>query len=138
VLPALIASRRPLARRRLMMGAASALLALAAVGASVSANPAPAREVSLAMSLHPSMRALAVPSTWFAAPLPRVRVGDVLDIEAVRTGEKAYSIQVAVAARVLSSDERGVVIEVDENDAGLLVNARATGMLIVPLLRPDR
>ncbi len=76
-----------------------------------------------------------VPTAWLAAPLPRIAKGDLIDIVAVRQGDKAFSLAVADGVRVMSLDERGVVLEVDENAAASIVVARGSGMLLVPLLR---
>jgi len=138
VLPALTASRRRVPRRRLALGSASALLALAALGAEMGGAATPAPQASLAESLAPSTWAMSLPVAWLAAPVPRVRTGDVIDVLAVRQGERAYAVPVAYAARVMATDERGIVLELDEEGASAIAIARGGGMLLVPLLRSTR
>jgi hypothetical protein len=138
VLPALTSSRRRIPRRRLALGAASALLTLAALGAGMGGAATPAADASLAESLAPSTWAMSLPLAWLAAPVPRVRTGDVIDVLAVRQGERAYAVPVAYAARVMASDERGIVLELDEDGASAIAIARGGGMLLVPLLRSTR
>lgn len=138
MLPALTASRRRIPRRRLAFGAASALLALAALGAEMGGSATPAAQTSLAESLAPSTWAMNLPVAWLAAPVPRVRTGDVIDVLAVRQGERAYAVPVAYAARVMATDERGIVLELDEEGASAIAIARGGGMLLVPLLRSTR
>ncbi len=84
------------------------------------------------------MWAMSLPTAWLAAPVPRVRAGDLIDVLAVRQGERAYAIPVAYAARVMASDERGVVLELDEEGASAVAIARGGGLLLVPLLRSSR
>jgi hypothetical protein len=138
VLPALTASRRRLPRRRLALGAASTLLTLAALGAEMGRTATPQVQASLAESLAPSTWAMNIPVAWLAAPVPRVRTGDVIDVLAVRQGERAYVVPVAYAARVMATDERGIVLELDEEGASAIAIARGGGMLLVPLLRSTR
>src|SRR4029079_12691263 len=118
------ASRRRIPRRRLALGGASALLALAAVGAQMggaatppaqaslaeSLAPPPPAQASLADSLSPSTWAMNLPVAWLAAPVPRVRTGDVIDVLAVRQGDRAYARAVAYAARGIDTDKTAVVL----------------------------
>ena len=138
MLPALTASRRRISRRRLALGGASALLAVAAFGAEMGGATTPTVQVSLAESLAPSTWAMSLPVAWLAAPVPRVRTGDVIDVLAVRQGDRAYAVPVAYAARVMATDERGIVLELDEEGASAIAIARGGGMLLVPLLRSTR
>jgi hypothetical protein len=138
VLPALTASRRRLPARRVVFGAASALLALGALGAQMGGAAAPATDTSLAQSLAPSTWAMSLPAAWLAAPVPRVRTGDMIDVLAVRQGDRAYAVPVAYAARIMAADERGIVIELDEEGASAIAIARGGGLLLVPLLRSTR
>ncbi|MEO8633590.1 MAG: hypothetical protein ABI466_09520 [Chloroflexota bacterium] len=135
MLPALTASRRRLPRRRIALGAASALLTLGALGAELGGSAVPAVPISLADSLAPSTWALNLPAAWLAAPVPHVRTGDLIDVLAVRQGDRAYAVPVAYAARVMAADEHGVVLELDEEGASAIVIARGGGLLLVPLLR---
>jgi hypothetical protein len=124
--------------RRIALGAASALLTLGALGAQIggaAASPAPA---SLAQSLAPSTWAMSLPAAWLAAPVPRVRTGDLIDVLAVRQGDRAYAVPVAYAARVMAMDEHGIVLELDEEGASAIAIARGGGLLLVPLLRSTR
>lgn len=138
MLPALTASRRRLPARRIALAGVSALLTLGALGAELRGVTAPAAEVSLAESLAPATWAMSLPAAWLAAPMPRVRIGDLIDVLAVRQGERAYAVPVAYAARVVGSDERGVVLELDEEGASAIAIARGGGLLLVPLLRSVR
>jgi hypothetical protein len=138
VLPALTAPRRRIAARRLVAGAGGAVLAVAAIFTQLSSSPAPPDGPSLAQSLAPSTWAMAVPSAWLAAPAPRVRSGDLIDVLAVRQGDRAYAVPVAYAARVMAIDDRGIVLELDEEGASAIAIARGGGLLLVPLLRSTR
>ena len=138
MLPALTASRRRLPTRRVALGAASALLTVGALGIEMGGAAAPAPPASLADSLAPSTWAMSLPAAWLAAPVPRVRTGDVIDVLAVRQGDRAYAVPVAYAARVMATDERGIVLELDEEGASAIAIARGGGLLLVPLLRSAR
>ena len=67
-----------------------------------------------------------------------VRAGDSLDILAVRSGDRGYALPVAYALTVMSVDERTIVLQVDQDDAIAIANARAASLLLVPLLRSTR
>jgi len=138
MLPALTASRRRLPARRIALGAASALLTLGALGAEIGGAAAPPVQPSLAQSLAPATWAMSIPAAWLAAPVPRVRTGDVIDVLAVRQGDRAYAVPVAYAARVMAADEHGIVLELDEEGASAIAIARGGGLLLVPLLRSAR
>ncbi len=138
MLPALTASRRRMSLRRIALGTASALLAVGALGAEMSGAAAPSPPASLAESLAPSTWAMTLPTAWLAAPVPRVGTGDLIDVLAVRQGERAYAVPVAYAARVVTADERGLVLELDEEGASAIAIARGGGLLLVPLLRSTR
>ncbi|HJW50120.1 MAG TPA: hypothetical protein VJ726_11950 [Candidatus Limnocylindria bacterium] len=138
MLPALTASRRRLPMRRIALGTASALLTVGALGAEMSGAAAPSSPPSLAESLTPSTWAMTLPAAWLAAPVPRVGAGDLIDVLAVRQGERAYAVPVAYAARVVATDERGLVLELDEEGASAIAIARGGGLLLVPLLRSTR
>ena len=138
MLPALTATRRRFPARRAALGAASGLLALGALGAEIGGAAAPTAPPSLAESLTPATWAMSVPAAWLAAPVPRVRAGDLIDILAVRQGDRAYAVPVAYAARVIVSDERGIVLELDEEGASAIAVARGGGLLLLPLLRSSR
>jgi hypothetical protein len=138
VLPALTASRRRFPVRRIALGATSALLTIGAFGAHMSGAVVPSPPVSLADSLAPSTWAMTLPAAWLAAPVPRIGPGDLIDVLAVRQGERAYAVPVAYAARVVAADERGLGLELDEDGASAIASARGGGLLLVPLLRSTR
>jgi hypothetical protein len=81
---------------------------------------------------------MTLPTAWLAAPVPRVSTGDTIDVLAVRQGDRAYAVPVAYAARVMVADERGIVIELDEEGASAIAIARGGGLMLVPLLRSTR
>jgi hypothetical protein len=139
MLPSLIARPRRLPSRRVVLLAAAVVLGIAALTTQVAATPQPVPiGPSIADELRAASWAMHIPAAWFAAPVPRVRRGDVLDVLAVRQGDRAYTVPVAYAVTVISSDDRGLVLEVDESDASAIVTARGSGMLLVPLLRSSR
>lgn len=114
------------------------MFAVAALAAQVATPVAATSPTSLSDELRPSTWAMLVPSAWLAAPIPRARRGDALDILAIRPGDKPYTTPVAFAVGVLSVDERGLLLEVDESDASAIATAHGGGMLLVPLLRSTR
>ncbi|HKC91060.1 MAG TPA: hypothetical protein VKE23_07000 [Candidatus Limnocylindria bacterium] len=127
-------------RRRLLLGAGgSALLVLSIVSTVVATPSRSADEVattrSLAQRLSVSTWALAVPLAWLAAPLAEVRSGDRVDLLAVRIGDRPLAVAIAADLRVMGADERSIVFEVDEESATAIATARASGLLVVPLLR---
>jgi len=127
-------------RRRLVLAVGGAgLLVLSILSTLValpsrSADEGTARR-SLAQRLSMSTWALAVPLAWLAAPLAEVRSGDSVDLLAVRSGDRPLAVAIAADLRVMGADERSVVFEVDEESATAIATARASGLLIVPLLR---
>ena len=138
MLPALTIRRRWVRPRRELLAICSAVLALDAVAAQITTPTTAATGPSLADELRPSSWAMLVPTAWLAAPVPRVRRGDALDLLGIRSGDKAYAVPVAYGVAVLAVDERGLLLEVDENDASAIATARGGGMLLVPLLRSTR
>jgi hypothetical protein len=106
-----------------------------AVGAPASVNALPP---SIADEIRPSTWAISLPQSWLAAPVPRLRHGDALDIFAVRQGDRAYSAPVAYAVSVVAVDDKALVLEVNEDDATALLTAHGGGMLLVALLRSTR
>lgn len=141
MLPALTftAKRVAIPRRRLVLAVGGSML----LGASIlSTFVAPTRSAddvtataSLAQRLSMSTWALALPTAWLAAPLAEVRSGDSVDLLAVRMGDRPLAVAIAADLRVMSADDRSVVFEVDEESATAIASARASGLLIVPLLR---
>ena len=114
------------------------MLTVVALGAALGEATAPTAQPSLAQSLAPSTWAMSLPAAWLAAPAPRVQTGDVIDVLAVRQGDRAYAVPVAYAARVMAVDEHGIVLELDEEGASAIAIARGGGLLLVPLLRSAR
>jgi len=140
VLPALTVVRRAPRPRWAMLAVAAALLLS---GVAVSAREviparAAAAPVSTAERLAPSTWAIAVPNSWLAAPLVGLRQGDRLDMLALRPGERATATAVAFDMEVISADDRTVVLGAAAADVTALASARASGQLIVPLLRSTR
>lgn len=128
-------------RPRLLLLAPAAIVAALAVASSVtpgSATPAEHSTIRLADRLEPRTWAVAIPLAWLAAPLADLREGDVLDLIATRTSERANATQVASGLRVMSLDERGLVVELTSDDASAIAEARARGLSFVPILRSSR
>jgi hypothetical protein len=144
MLPAMTFARRPALsryRRQLLAAAGIILAGIVAVEAMVNApsqsGTAGEAPRSLAERLSVSTWAITVPAAWLATPLSG-QVGDSVDLLAVRTGEHPVAIALAADLRVMSIDERAVVFEVDEESATAVATARASGLLLVPLLRSTR
>jgi hypothetical protein len=144
MLPALTFTRRRFVvpRRRILLSAAGTALLVASVVSTFAAGPArPADEAvsrTLAQRLSASTWAIAVPIGWLAAPLAELRNGDSVDLMAVRTGDRPFAVAIAADLHVMSADDRAVVFEVDEESATAIATARASGLLIIPLLRSTR
>lgn len=142
MLPALTFTPKRFAvpRRRLVLGTGGAVLLAGSllstfVGSPLRPEDRDTNTESLAGRLSMSSWALAVPTTWLAAPMADVRSGDSIDLLAVRTGDRPLAIAIAADLRVMSADDRAIVFEVDEESASAIASARASGLLIVPLLR---
>jgi hypothetical protein len=142
MLPALTFVARPRATRRLIAsGIGGALLAAALVGVvagsagptSTTGQPEP-----LVDRLAPSTWALALPTSWLAAPVAEVRTGQSVDLLAVRAGDRPLAIPIAADLRVMSVVDSAIVFQVDEDAATAIASARASGLLIVPLVRSTR
>jgi len=129
-----------LGRRRLLLAVTGiGLLVLSLLSTLVASPSRSADELaaskSLAQRLSVSTWALAVPVAWLAAPLAEVRNGDSVDLLAVRSGDRPLAVAIAADLRVMGADERSIIFEVDEESATAITSARASGLLIVPLLR---
>lgn len=142
MLPALTFAPRRLvvARRRLLLAAVGAALLGTSILSALVASPSPSADEraasgSLAQRLSISTWAIAVPTGWLASPLAEARTGDSVDLLAVRSGDRPFAIAIAADLRVMSADERSIVFEVDEESATAIATARASGLVIVPLLR---
>jgi hypothetical protein len=127
-------------RRRLLLAVVGAALLGTSIVSTLVASPSPSADEraasgSLAQRLSMSTWAIAVPTGWLAAPLAEARTGDSVDLLAVRSGDRPFAVAIAADLRVMSADERSIVFEVDEESATAIATARASGLLIVPLLR---
>jgi hypothetical protein len=138
MLPALTVRARRLPPRRVLLAGAGALLAAAALLSSLPPPQSDAHATSLADELRPATWAMQIPIAWLAAPVPRARRGDLIDLLGVRPGDRAFAVPIAYAAMLVASDEHGLVLEVDESDASAIATARGSGLLLVPLLRSTR
>ena len=139
MLPALTARARRFSARRVASAALSAaLLAVAAASALTPTEQAAPPPPRLADRLPPSSWGLAMPTSWFAAPPPDLRPGDRVDVLALRAADRAAAAAIALNLEVMSVEERVVVLGVTAQDASALAAARASGQLIVPLLRSTR
>ena len=141
MLPSLTAAARRRPPRRALLGVAgAALLAVAAI-ASMRASSSPAagfQAAALAETLAPGTWAISIPTTWFVAPIGGLRAGDRLDVLALRPGERATATAVAFDLLVVSADEHAVVVGSGADDATAIGVARASGLLLIPLLRSTR
>jgi hypothetical protein len=137
VLPALTSRASRVPRRRTLVGVAL-ILAFAAVLTTVPRSRSDEPLPSLADELRPATWAIQIPLAWLAAPLPRARRGDQIDLLGVRPGDRAFTMPIAYAATFVASDERGLVLEVDQGDASAIATARGSGLLLVPLLRSTK
>ena len=138
MLPALTVRARRLPRRRVLLIVVGSLLAVAATVSSLPPARSDAPVASVADELRPATWAIQIPVAWLAAPVPRARRGDLIDLLGVRPGDRAFAVPIAYAAMLVSIDERGLVLEVDESDASAIATARGSGLLLVPLLRSTR
>jgi hypothetical protein len=142
MLPALTFVVRPRAPRRLIAaGVGGALLAVALAGSLLSGagqTPASGQPQLLVDRLAPATWALALPSSWLAAPVAEVRSGQSVDLLAVRMGDRPLAIAIAADLRVMSVGDGAIVFQVDEDAATAIASARASGLLIVPLVRSTR
>lgn len=139
MLPSLTAGARRPSPRRVMAGLASlAFLGAAVAAPAMSADPPAPEPVSLAARLPPSSWGLAIPLSWFAAPPVGLRPGDRIDILAMRSAERPSANAIAFDLEVMSVDERTVLVGVSAFDASAIAVARASGQLIVPLVRSAR
>jgi hypothetical protein len=97
-----------------------------------SVPPAPP---SISQRLGERTWALAIPLAWLAAPMPGLREDDILDLLGTKQGERATASDVAQGLRVISSDERALIVELTDQDAAAIAAARARGLSLVPILR---
>ena len=137
-LTAVATRRRP--TRRILLGASGALLLALSLGLAARGpeRPASADPARLATALAPNTWALSIPTSWFVAPIAGLRPGDRLDILALRPSERATATVVALDLLVVSADERAIIVGSGADDATALGVARASGLLLMPLLRSTR
>ncbi len=140
MLPTLTAAARRRPSRRVLAGGGGAvLLALALV---LSVHPSAASPIAspqaIGDALAPGTWAMSIPTSWFVAPISGLRSGDRVDILALRPGERATATAVAFDLLVISADERTVTVGSGADDVTALGVARASGLLLVPLLRSTR
>ncbi|MEA2661390.1 MAG: hypothetical protein QOH08_962 [Chloroflexota bacterium] len=140
MLPSLTAVARGGIPRRALLGAGGALLLAASLLASLhgSTSPVSPSPATIADTLAPGTWAFSIPASWLAAPIAGLRPGDRLDILALRPGEHATATAVALDLVVVSADDRAIVVGSGADDVTALGVARASGLLLVPLLRSTR
>jgi Flp pilus assembly protein CpaB len=137
-LTAAVVRRRP--PRRALLGAGGALLlAISLVGSlRAPATTAVAAAPTLADALRPNTWAMSVPTSWFIAPISGLRPGDRVDVLALRPGDRATAQAVAFDLLVVAVEDRAIVVGTGADDATALSVARASGLLLVPLLRSSK
>lgn len=126
-------SRVPLAIVAVVLAAAA--FAAAAIQSEPAAVPPPP---TLAERLGPRTWAFAIPLGWLSAPIPGLRGDDVLDLLGARASERATASEVAQGLRVMSSDDRALIVELTAEDAAAIASARARGLSLIPILRSTR
>jgi len=140
MLPSLTAAARRKPPRRVLLGACGAvLLVIAVIGSARGSSPAVGGiPAAMADTLAPGTWAIAIPTSWFVAPIGGLRAGDRLDVLALRPGERATATAVAFDLLVVSADDHAVVVGSGADDATAIGVARASGLLLIPLLRSTR
>lgn len=140
MLTAVASARYRLRETRVWLGATAAILAAAALGAQglpISSTVTPTAP-PIADRLEAATWAMTIPFSWLAAPAPHARAGDAFDVLAIRPGDRAVAAPVAYAVMLLATDERGLTVQVDEDDAVAIASARGSGMQFIVLLRSVR
>lgn len=131
--------RRTSLSRPLLVVAALVLAGAAAAAALVPTDvPVTHPPASIADRLGVRTWALALPTSWLAAPIPGLRAEDILDLIGTHAGERATATKVATGLRVVSGDDRALIVELTEEDASAIASARARGITLVPILRSSR
>lgn len=126
--------RAALAAIAVLIAVAAAITSLFPGASAVPADPPPA----LSERLGPRTWALAIPVSWLSTPIPGLRDDDVLDLLGARPSERATASEVATGVRVMSVDERTLVVELTAEDASAIASARARGLSLIPILRSAR
>jgi hypothetical protein len=126
--------------RRTALAVVAVVLAVAAAAtaAAPAASDPPVPTPALAERLGPRTWAFAIPTAWLAAPMPGLRADDVLDLLGARPSERATAADVATGVRVMSVDDRVLVVELTADDASAIVAARSRGLSLIPILRSAR
>jgi hypothetical protein len=140
MLPALtVAARERRPPRRALAGAAGVTLLLVALLLVLRGDgPAAAPGLPIRDVLPPGTWAMAIPTTWLSAPTGVLRPGDHVDVLALRPGERATATAIAFDLLVVSADDHAIVVGTGAEDATALGVARASGLLLIPLLRSTR
>jgi hypothetical protein len=140
MLPSLTAVARRRPPRRAIAGASGALLLVVSLLFALhgSSPSAVASSAPMADALAPGTWAIAIPTSWFVAPIGGLRPGDRIDVLALRPGERATATAVAFDLLVVSADDRAVIVGSGADDVTALGVARASGLLLIPLLRSTR
>ena len=134
----LIARHRRIPRRPALAVAGMLVLAAAALFGPAPSEAGVTSTASVADTLAPDTWALTVPTAWLATSVGGARPGDRLDVLALRTGDRATATAIAFDLLVVSVDERGLIVGCVAEDATAIAVARASGLLLVPLLRSTR
>jgi len=134
----LIARRRRIPRRPALAVAGTLVLAAAALFGPAPSEAGVTGAASVADTLAPDTWALTVPTAWLATSVGGARPGDRLDVLALRAGDRATATAIAFDLLVVSVDERGLIVGCVAEDATAIAVARASGLLLVPLLRSTR
>ena len=121
--------------RLLLAAGALVLAAAAAAGAVIPSGERPARVPALTERLGAETYGLAIPVAWLAAPIPGLRENDVLDMLGTRSGERATAQDVASGLRVMTVDDRTLVVELTSQEASAITAARARGLSLIPIVR---
>lgn len=137
VLPALTAAS-PTARGRRVAAALLAAAAFVAIGLARSGDHSASAPPALARRVDATAVALSLPVAWLATNVAGAQVDDRLDLVAVRRGDSASVYPLATSARILALEERTLVLAIDPDDAAQVALARASDLLIIPLLRSSR
>ena len=138
MLPSLTFSRRRRPPWRVGAVALGGALLVLALVSRQSETPPMAHIVPLSEALEGSTFALVVPTAWLGAPVIGARPRDRIDLIAVRPGDRLTGYPVAYDLIVMSSDERALIVQIDEASAIAVAIARSSGMLLVPLLQSAR